>query len=207
MSISVSRPKRKTAASKSNRVTWSSEDGEENALERIDSSSLLRLAVLRARDGDASRSEAMEGDKWSASSKISNKSTLTASMGSDEIGSGVFVPRQQRRETSTSENLSKVVLDASVSRRKLIVKERMSSSTLAQLRLAGLDLHGREEEMALLKDKLLNISSDNDAGRELILVAGVSGVGKVRIWRSFSLYLDTLFAKFVQHDYVQFPAS
>jgi hypothetical protein len=165
-SISVGRPKRKTAASKSNRVTWSSEDGEENALERIDSSSLLRLAVLRARDGDASRSEA-DGDKWSASSKVNNKSTST-------------VPRQQRRETSTSDDLSKVVLDASVSRRKLIVKERMSSSTLAQLRLAELDLHGREEEMALLKDKLLNISSDNDAGRELILVAGVSGVGKVR---------------------------
>ena len=77
--------------------------------------------------------------------------------------------------SNTSEKLSKLVVDASKSSRQVLLKEKLQSTTLGQLRLSHLKLHGREDALALLDDQLSNIG---DAGGELILVAGVSGIGK-----------------------------
>ena len=79
---------------------------------------------------------------------------------------------------STSEKLTKVVVEASKSSRRSTVKKALSSSTLAQLRLSDLKLHGREDDMAMLKDKLSNM---DNVGGELVLVAGVSGIGKTAL--------------------------
>ena len=90
----------------------------------------------------------------------------------------------ERRDSATSrvsicEQLSNAVLEAAGSSKRASLKQRLSSFTLAQLRLVDMKLHGREDDMALLKDKLSNIANTNDVNaREIILVAGVSGVGK-----------------------------
>lgn len=74
-----------------------------------------------------------------------------------------------------AEKLQTVVAKAAESSRRMMVRQKLSSSSLAQLRVSNLKLHGREDGMALLKDKL---SSMDEVGQELVLVAGVSGVGK-----------------------------
>lgn len=107
----------------------------------------------------------------------------TASSSNEEdVGVGVTVKGgdskspKPRGSSSTFEKLSKLVVDASKSSRQKILKEKLQSATLARLRLSDLKLHGREDALALLDEKLSNVG--NGVGRELILVAGVSGIGK-----------------------------
>ena len=58
------------------------------------------------------------------------------------------------------------------------------SASLAQLHIANMNLHGREDDLQLLKSKLIKLKNNckNDTPNlhlpELILVSGVSGVGK-----------------------------
>ena len=105
-------------------------------------------------------------DASSSRRRFTTKAMSSVSFAEDDSG----------KRRSTVEELRTAVVDASGSKRRLVVKARLSTSTLAQLRLSNLKIHGREEaDMALLKDKLSNI---RNVGRELTLVAGVSGVGK-----------------------------
>ena len=80
-------------------------------------------------------------------------------------------PRSSTRNSSST--LIDVVIEATDVRKRL-TQRRTASTNLAQLRLSDMKLHGRDDDVALLHDKLINIQ---DANRELILVAGSSGVG------------------------------
>ena len=81
-------------------------------------------------------------------------------------------PRSSTRNSSST--LIDVVIEATDVRKRL-TQRRTASTNLAQLRLSDMKLHGRDDDVALLHDKLINIQ---DASRQLILVAGSSGVGK-----------------------------
>lgn len=81
-------------------------------------------------------------------------------------------PRSSTRTSSST--LIDVVIEATDVRKRL-TQRRTASTNLAQLRLSDMKLHGRDDDVAVLHDKLINIQ---DANRELILVAGSSGVGK-----------------------------
>jgi len=80
--------------------------------------------------------------------------------------------RSSTRHSSSS--LIDVVIEATDVRKRL-TQRRTASTNLAQLRLSHMKLHGRDDDVALLHDKLINIQHAN---REMILVAGSSGVGK-----------------------------
>lgn len=86
--------------------------------------------------------------------------------------------------TNTREISERVVKAAESSRRSKKV-----TSSLAQLRLANMKLHGREDDMKLLRSKLLelkkrgkedsnNSSSTDTSLPELIFISGISGTGK-----------------------------
>lgn len=87
----------------------------------------------------------------------------------NDIDIGGSIDRQQ---------LSDVVTQAAKISRKASQLSSQSSS-LTQLNLANMHLHGRDEDMNLLKRKLHEFAKvdDADAARrlELLLVAGVSG--------------------------------
>ena len=60
---------------------------------------------------------------------------------------------------------------------------RQDLPSLAQLRLAYLPLHGREDDLKLLKSKLRELGKRNEGGGgisqcELLLITGMSGMGK-----------------------------
>ena len=59
---------------------------------------------------------------------------------------------------------------------------RQNSLSLAQLRLADLRLHGREDDLNLLRSKLRELGTGNERDsivqRELLLITGMSGTGK-----------------------------
>ena len=77
--------------------------------------------------------------------------------------------------SDTFEELGRAVKDASQSSRRELIRRCVSDSGLVQLRVSDLRLHGREDDVALLGDRLANIY---ESGREIILVAGASGVDK-----------------------------
>mmetsp|Transcript_39577 Transcript_39577/g.95158 ORF Transcript_39577/g.95158 Transcript_39577/m.95158 type:complete len:1108 (-) Transcript_39577:206-3529(-) len=81
--------------------------------------------------------------------------------------------------SATSKQLSKLVVEASRSSWEGRLKEKLQSTTLGQLRLSDLKLHGREDVLTLLEEKLASIGKDMKQGP--IVVAGVSGVGKTAL--------------------------
>ena len=58
---------------------------------------------------------------------------------------------------------------------------------MAQLHLANMKLHGREDDLNLLKSKLVKL--DDDSRPELLLVSGVSGTGMFEACRDCILYV------------------
>ena len=97
-------------------------------------------------------------------------------MGEEDIdGSSSTTP------TNTRELSERVVKAAESSRRAKKV-----TSGLAQLRLANMKLHGREDDIKLLRGKLLELkkkgkeenSNNMNALPELVLISGISGTGK-----------------------------
>lgn len=79
------------------------------------------------------------------------------------------------KSSFNTQKLSDQVLRASAvesSNRRKLVRQR---TTLAQLHLANMKLHGREDDLKLLKSKLVKL--DDDSRPELLLVSGVSGTG------------------------------
>ena len=67
--------------------------------------------------------------------------------------------------------------------------QKFAELSIAQLRLSGLSLHGREDDLKLLKSKLRELPNncDHAAGGgsrqqlEMLLVAGISGAGKTEL--------------------------
>lgn len=97
-------------------------------------------------------------------------------MGEEDIdGSSCTTP------TNTRELSERVVKAAESSRRAKKV-----TSGLAQLRLANMKLHGREDDIKLLRGKLLELkkkgkeenNNNMNALPELVLISGISGTGK-----------------------------
>ena len=84
-------------------------------------------------------------------------------------------PRSSTRTSSST--LIDVVIEATDVRKRL-TQRRTASTNLAQLRLSDMKLHGRDDDVAVLHDKLINIQ---DANRELILVQ-VQVVSANHIW-------------------------
>ncbi len=85
-----------------------------------------------------------------------------------------------RLSSAAAQELSDRVMRAGKST-QLGNEERIKSSSLAQLRLSNMRLHGREEEMKLLQLKLQELRKGVSVGQrmkvlpELVLVSGVSG--------------------------------
>ena len=81
---------------------------------------------------------------------------------------------------SSVRELSEKVVKAAESARGL---GRLSATSLAQLRLAHMRLHGREGDLKLLRTKLgeLTTNGGSTALPEIILVSGVSGTGKTAL--------------------------
>ena len=112
-----------------------------------------------------------DGNRSSVTSTISDPPPeLHASKMKDGRGSG------STRGSVT--DLGKVVIEASQRSRKVSLRQRMGPTAVDQLRLSNLKLHGRESDLTLLNTKLTNLATHR---RELILVAGVSGIGKTSL--------------------------
>ena len=94
------------------------------------------------------------------------------------------------RGTTATEDLSDMVVKAA---KQSSGTNKISSISLAQLHLSNMKLHGREEDIQLLKNKLLELkdtkpqsvkrldsfcSVDDENRNNMILIKGVSGVGK-----------------------------
>jgi len=101
--------------------------------------------------------------------------------------------------TSSAQHLADIVVTAAQSRRTI---NKRSSSTIDQLRLSNMNLHGRDDDIKLLREKLRELAKKNeeDAAKDdnvgkpnpnknadnesnssnssLILVSGTSGTGK-----------------------------
>ena len=69
-----------------------------------------------------------------------------------------------------AQELSDVVTKAATSSKKF----NSRSSSLTQLNIANMNLHGREDDMKLLKTKLREFTKEK-SNHELILIAGESG--------------------------------
>ena len=105
-------------------------------------------------------------------------------LGVSEIISNTTAEEPRIGKSSSSRNtreLSDMVVKAAESSRK----SKRATSSLAQLRLANMKLHGREEDMKLLRRKLLEqknkTNEKNNATHYLpglILISGISGTGK-----------------------------
>jgi len=105
-------------------------------------------------------------------------------LGVSEIISNTTAEEPRIGKSSSSRNtreLSDMVVKAAESSRK----SKRATSSLAQLRLANMKLHGREEDMKLLRRKLLEqknkTNEKNNASHYLpglILISGISGTGK-----------------------------
>ena len=105
-------------------------------------------------------------------------------LGVSDIISNTTAEEPRIGKSSSSRNtreLSDMVVKAAESSRK----SKRATSSLAQLRLANMKLHGREEDMKLLRRKLLEqknkTNEKNNATHYLpglILISGISGTGK-----------------------------
>ena len=87
----------------------------------------------------------------------------------DDVGVG-----EEEHIPTNMRQLSNKVMTAAKSSRQI----RRHSTNLSQLNLANMHLHGREEDMNILKSKLRNNIINNDAdndSHELLLIAGISG--------------------------------
>jgi len=89
--------------------------------------------------------------------------------------------------SSSTKHLVDIVVTAAQSHRKI---NKRSSSNIDQLRLSNMNLHGREEDIKLLRGKLRKLAKKNKEGaaannvnesnsnNSLIFVSGKSGTGK-----------------------------
>eukprot|EP00984_Skeletonema_dohrnii_P038658 scaffold42165_cov155-Skeletonema_dohrnii-CCMP3373.AAC.4 len=100
------------------------------------------------------------------------------------------------RRRSSTQDLADIVITAAESSRNI----NRESANIAQLRVSNMQLHGRDDEMKLLRNKLRELAKADSAGRrsprsvaskdgdeehaakyhvgEMILVSGTSGTGK-----------------------------
>ena len=84
--------------------------------------------------------------------------------------SGRDLSYNARRDLSSSQAL-RASTSASSSRKKSILE----NMTLAQLHLTNMRLHGREDDLILLKSKLSDLIDGRCKRPELLLVSGISG--------------------------------
>ena len=86
---------------------------------------------------------------------------------------------EYERRGSLKQRLSFKVTEAVRNAKNL---NRQDLPSLAQLRLAYLPLHGREDDLKLLKSKLRELGKRKEGGgisqHELLLITGMSGMGK-----------------------------
>ena len=95
------------------------------------------------------------------------------------------ITSSSRSRRSTAMQLSDKVAAAANKSSRVMSTRRRSSVTLNQLNIAKLKLHGREEDMKMLRGKLREFMSVKKEGsladsgekesHELLLIAGVSG--------------------------------
>ena len=84
--------------------------------------------------------------------------------------------------TSSTRHLASIVVEAAASSRNI----NKAASNLAQLRISKTNLYGRDDEIKLLRDKLIELAAKNScegdeqqiSATNTILVAGKSGTGK-----------------------------
>ncbi len=90
--------------------------------------------------------------------------------------------------SSTTQQLADIVVTAAESSRKI----NKQAANIAQLRVSNMTLHGRDDEIKLLRSKLRELEKDDDDVKDddgktpneqptngnLILVSGISGTGK-----------------------------
>ena len=76
---------------------------------------------------------------------------------------------------SRRDDLSSRALHASTSASSSRKKSILEQTTLAQLHLANMRLHGREDDLLLLKSKLSDLIDGKCKRPDLLLVSGISG--------------------------------
>jgi len=96
-------------------------------------------------------------------------------LGAGPASDGEETRRQSMAETQ-SKRLSLIMDDATNKQIKDKMRQRRRSSSLSRLKIAGLRLHGREDDMSMLLGKLRDMK--NLTMNELIMVTGTSGCGK-----------------------------
>ena len=75
--------------------------------------------------------------------------------------------------TSVTQNLANIAVEASEKSRKI-----NRAASLAELGLSKVGLHGRDDEVKLLRRKLRDLATNQTSANDIILVAGKSGTGK-----------------------------
>eukprot|EP00985_Skeletonema_marinoi_P002785 scaffold1149_cov173-Skeletonema_marinoi.AAC.5 len=93
-------------------------------------------------------------------------------------------PRSSLRgstSSSSARHLAEIVVTAAESHQNQKINKRMSN--VAQLRISDMQLHGRDDDIKLLRRKLRELTRKKDGAAknhvgEMILVSGTSGTGK-----------------------------
>jgi len=93
-------------------------------------------------------------------------------------------PRSSLRgstSSSSARHLAEIVVTAAESHQNQKINKRMSN--VAQLRISDMQLHGRDDDIKLLRRKLRELARKKDGAAknhvsEMILVSGTSGTGK-----------------------------